>query len=148
MLPQYPYSQSYEGQCCQLLLELSGQFGGKHRPQRKKLNPPNNFHCFKGIFALEKKLSLSLIVKNLKLSWTFLDLERLRGEKKIPDVWPLFSYFCTKSAKICSNFVWMLHFLFGPFWVLRPNNRPVGNCAADAAFRAEQLKVAIPWWLR
>jgi hypothetical protein len=50
----------YDGQCCQLLVELLDQFGGKIRLLRKKLDPPSNFHCFKGISALEKKNNLRL----------------------------------------------------------------------------------------
>ncbi len=52
-----PYRQSYDGQCCQLLAEVSDQFDEKIWPLRKKLDTPSNFHCFKGIYALEKKRS-------------------------------------------------------------------------------------------
>ncbi len=62
----YSYSQSYKGQCCKVLAELSDQCGGNIRPLRKKLDPPNNFYSFKGICASEKKQSLSMSMRKLK----------------------------------------------------------------------------------
>jgi hypothetical protein len=50
----YPLQQSYDGQCCQLLVELSDQFGKKICLLRTKLDPPSNFHYLKGICASEK----------------------------------------------------------------------------------------------
>jgi hypothetical protein len=32
-----------------------------------------------------------------------------------PDVRPIFTSFCTKLPKFGGKFVWLLHFLFGPF---------------------------------
>ncbi len=49
-----PYSQSYDGQCCQHLAEFSHQVCKKIRPL-KKLNTLVNFIVLKA-FALQKKI--------------------------------------------------------------------------------------------
>ncbi len=45
------------------------------------------------------------------ISWTYIDLKRLSGGKQ----------------SFGRKFVRPLHYLFGPFWVMWPNNRLVGN---------------------
>jgi hypothetical protein len=39
----------------------------------------------------------------------------------------LHHHWLTSSKYFGRSFVWPLHFLFSPFRVMRPNNRPLGN---------------------
>ncbi len=49
-----------------------------------------------------------------------------RRRKKKLKFGPFSALFVRNRPKFGRRIVWLLHFLFGPFWLMRPNNRPVG----------------------
>ncbi len=109
-------------QCCQRLAELSGQCGGKIWLLMKNFGPLVIFTLLKTL-GFRHKNSLYMSVAKVYNSWTYQEIR----EKKIHflEVRPLFGPFFTKLAKIRPQICTAAPLLFGPFWVMRPNNRPV-----------------------
>ncbi len=99
-----------------------------------KKSVPMHFPWLKAFFASRSKTKLSLSV-SVGIVKHFLDFSKCRERKSrktnFLEVRPLFNPFCTIAAKIRPQFVLSLCFLFGPFWVKRPNIRPVGNTYND-----------------
>ncbi len=58
---------------------------------------------------------------------------------------PLFGPFWKIWTKLCCRFVLLLIFLFGPFWVLQPMNRPVGNTVVGYLIGFEGIWVSKKW---
>ncbi len=53
--------------------------------------------------------------------------EGKRGGKKFVKILPLFGLFCSISAKVLLPNCMAVPFFIRPFWLMRPNNRPVCN---------------------
>ncbi len=115
---------SYFRQCCQLLAELFGQFGGKNSAAQGEKNNPPVICTFLKAFELQKTNSLSQ--EKYNISWTFLELQRKRREKqnyhKSAPVWP----FLIKIGQKPHIFPAARYFL-RPLLSYASNNRPIGN---------------------
>ncbi len=117
-------------QCCQLWAKLSGQSGGRIRSLRKKSGPLLNLTFWRRLswWMMKILLSVSTCLGKYNISVICTELERVRGEKLIFKKFGSFQPFLYLIVpKFGRSFVRPLYFLFGLFWVMRPNNRPVGK---------------------
>jgi hypothetical protein len=89
-------------QCCQLLVDFSGQIGRKIWPLRKKFGPLVNFP-FRRHFAFRNKTIFVYVSRKstivLRLAYND-NREKKSRKTNFPEVRPLVGPFCTKSAKI------------------------------------------------
>jgi hypothetical protein len=117
-------------QCCQLLADFSGQFGGKIRPLRKQIGPIAISPFWRRFLPLETKLSLFVSVGKVKF----------KGRRVEKQTFQKFGPFFALSAqclpKFGAKFFRPHFFLFGLFWGKRPNIRPVGNTGVPASSSA------------
>ncbi len=128
----------YKKQDRQLLAKVFGHSGWKIRPLLN-LTYWRHLGGWKFCYFVATCLGKVLICR---------ELERISGEKQISEVWPLFCPFCTKWPKFGRRCVRLL-FLFGSFWVMRPNNWPVGNndkklCKSRKAFQPIAVRETVP----
>ncbi len=117
-------------QCCQLLAKLSGQSGGKIRPLWKKFGPLLNLTFWRhlGWWMMKILLSVPTCPGKYNISLICTELERVRGEKlNFKKFGPFSAISVLNWPKFGRSFVRPFYFLFGPFWVMLPNNRPVGK---------------------
>ncbi len=116
-------------QCCQLFAQLFGQSRRKIRPQRKKIRSPVNFPFWRNL----GKNTIFVCVSG-KITIFLGNFPRIREDKMretiLLKIDPFSALFVQYRPIFGRRIVRPLHFLFGPFWLMRQNNRPVGNTAA------------------
>ncbi len=124
-------------QCCQLFLQnFSASPEEKCDRWENEILSPSNFHFLKEFGLTENTFIVCMRGKIL-----FLDFPQIREYKRretILKFGPVSAPFVLNKPKFGRRFVRPLHILFGPFWLIRPNNRPAGNnCLPGGADAAE-----------
>jgi hypothetical protein len=114
-----------KGRSCDCVANSLQNFSASPRRKiqllRKKFGPSVNFTFWRNL-GLRKTLFCPCECENNNISQ---ELERIRGGQQVFKVWPFSARFVQNRPKFSRRIVRPLHFLFGPFLLMRPNNRPV-----------------------
>ncbi len=113
---------------CSVLPSLCRTFRPVQKKNFKKILSQSNFHFAKEFGREKKTIFVRFEWENNNIPWTFLELER-RREKKFVKLCRFSPFFVQNRSKFGRRFVRSFHFFFGPFRLMRPNNRSVGDTA-------------------
>jgi hypothetical protein len=117
----------FKDDCSQLFAELFSQSRRKIRPLREKIWSPSNFPFLKEFGPKENTI---LVCVSRKITIFLGHFARIREDSRRETiVLKSSTLFVQSRPKFGRKIVRPLHFLFGHFWLVRPNNRPVGNTA-------------------